>query len=278
MTNKIEVETLHLFPILDEMLLSLLRALTPQEWEAQTVASLWKVKDVAAHLLDGNLRGLSMSRDKYFGETPGVVHTPADLIRFLNGLNMSWTSALKRLSPEVLISLLTFSGREYSAHLKTLAPFEQAIFPVAWAGQNVSPNWFHIAREYTEKFLHQQQIRDATGRHGLMTRELFYPFIDTLMFALPYTFRAVEAEEGTSISIIVSSEIGGRWNLVRTAKRWELNKDPDTASSTLVRIDPDPAWKLFSKSWSPEQVLDSITIEGNQRLGEHALRMVSVMA
>jgi hypothetical protein len=47
----------------DEQLIDLLRSLAPSEWELQTVASLWKVRDVAAHLLyhpvlDCFLRGL----------------------------------------------------------------------------------------------------------------------------------------------------------------------------------------------------------------------------
>lgn len=278
MTHRIEVETLHLFPVLDNMLISLLKDLGEHEWELQTVARLWKVKDVAAHLLDGNLRGLSISRDKYFGEDPGIINSQADLVKFINGLNLSWTNALKRLSPKVLISLLEVSGREYIEHLKELGPFENAIFPVAWAGQDISPNWFHIAREYTEKFLHQQQIRDATGRQGLMTKELFYPFIDTLMFAFPYAFRNVEANAGTSVSIIVTTEIGGRWNLIRTNHQWHLNKEAEIECSSVVQIDPHTAWKLFSKSWTPEQVLDIVDIQGDQSLGRQTLKMISVMA
>jgi hypothetical protein len=32
----------------------------------------------------------------------------------------------------------------------------------AWAGETDSRNWFDVAREYTEKWHHQQQLRDAT--------------------------------------------------------------------------------------------------------------------
>ena len=58
----------HLLPELDKLLLTLLQSLTAAEWQAQTVAKLWTVKDVAAHLLDGNIRILSMLRDGYFGK------------------------------------------------------------------------------------------------------------------------------------------------------------------------------------------------------------------
>jgi len=41
----------------------LLRGLSPADWNAPKLAGAWTVKDVAAHLLDGNLRTLAMLRD-----------------------------------------------------------------------------------------------------------------------------------------------------------------------------------------------------------------------
>lgn len=278
MTNKIEIETLHLFSILDEKLLELLKSLSEKEWDSQTVAKLWKVKDVASHLLDGNLRGLSTSRDNYFGEKPENIQSYQDLVGFLNQLNMSWTSATKRLSPQVIIKLLEVTGHEYSEYLKTLNPFEKAIFSVAWAGQETSPNWFHIAREYTEKFLHQQQIRAAVGRQGIMTKELFYPFVDTFMFAFPHTFSNVSAEIGTTVSIEVSTDIGGIWNIIKIDTGWELDKNKNIDNHAKVIIDPETVWKLFSKSWKPEQVIDKVKVSGNTTLAKQALNIVAVMA
>jgi len=278
MTNEIQIETLHLFPTLDRKLIELLNSLTAAEWESQTVAKLWKVKDVASHLLDGNLRGLSSSRDRYFGEKPENIHSYQDLVDFLNYLNMSWTNATKRLSPQVIVNLLEITGKEYTEHLKTLNPFDTAIFSVAWSGQETSLNWFHIAREYTEKFLHQQQIRDAVGKQGIMTKELFYPFIDTFMFAFPYTFSKISAENGTIVSIEVSTEIGGVWSIIKTDNGWNLGKSENLNAHAKVIIDPETIWKLFSKSWKPEDVTDKIKILGDTTLAKQALNTVAVMA
>ena len=57
----------HLLPVLNEKLITLLRSLTPEEWQLPTIARLWTVKDVAAHLLDGNIRSLSLLRDGWWG-------------------------------------------------------------------------------------------------------------------------------------------------------------------------------------------------------------------
>jgi hypothetical protein len=169
-------------------------------------------------------------------------------------------------------------ANQFCLSIKTLKPFENAVFSVAWAGQETSPNWFHIAREYTEKFLHQQQIRDAVGKQDIMTKGLFYPFVDTFMFAFPHTFRNISVENGTVVSIEVSTDIGGIWSIVKTDKGWELDKSENLDAHTKVIIDPDTVWKLFSKSWKPEQVADKVKITGNIILAKQALNIVAVMA
>jgi hypothetical protein len=104
------------------LLIELLQFLTDKEWNAPTIAKLWTVKDIAAHLLDGNLRTLSSSRDKYFGETQQNINTYNDLVAYLNQLNHSWTNAAKRLSPQVLINLLEITRKQYTEHLNILTP------------------------------------------------------------------------------------------------------------------------------------------------------------
>jgi uncharacterized protein (TIGR03083 family) len=274
----IPIETLHLFPVLDELLIELLKSLTEEEWNAKTVCKKWTVKDIASHLLDGNLRALSISRDHFFGEKPENINSYSDLVNFLNQLNMTWTNATKRLSPTVLIDLLESTGKQYAEHLQTLNPFENAIFSVAWAGEETSLNWFHITREYTEKFLHQQQIRNAVGKQALLTTTLFYPFIHTFMQALPHVYASVKAQNGTIISIVVTTEIGGQWNIIKDDENWRFITSFDEEPVSTVKISPDDAWLLFSKGITPAEAQEKVEIIGNKDLGEIALNMVSVMA
>ena len=272
----IPIDTIPLFPLLERKLVELLKSLTPEEWQAQTIAKLWKVKDVAAHLLDGNIRTLSMLRDNYYGEKANI-NSYQDLVNFLNNLNADWVKSMKRVSPSMLILLHEITSPLYYDYYKSLDPFGKSGFAVNWAGEDESKNWMHIAREYTEKWLHQQQIRDAVNKPGILTKEFFYPFIDIFMMALPYTYRDVAAENGTIIKLTVSSEVGGSWFLIRDS-RWKLEKNISLSPTSEVIIDPDTSWKLFSKSWRPEHVRDKVTITGNEKLGEVALKMVSVMA
>jgi uncharacterized protein (TIGR03083 family) len=275
--KNIPLDLVHLLPVIDRKLMELLHSLTPGEWQQQTVAKLWKVKDVVAHLLDGNIRILSMLRDDYQGESPNI-QSYQDLLDFLNGLNADWVKAMKRVSPSMLLLLHETTGKPYCDYYASLDPFDKSPFAVNWAGEDESKNWMHIAREYTEKWLHQQQIRDAVNKPGLLTKELFYPFIDTFMMALPFTYRDVDAAEGTSVAITVSTEIGGSWFIKKENDKWVLSKGMTANPTTQVIIDPDTAWKLFSKSIRPENVMDVVKINGDKDLGEKALGMVSVMA
>jgi uncharacterized protein (TIGR03083 family) len=274
---EIPIQTLHLFPKLDQKLVTLLRSLKPDEWNNRTLAKLWTVKDIASHLLDGNLRLLSMVRDDFFGHTPKGLNSYQDLVAFLNGLNADWVIATKRLSPQVIIQLLDQTGVECHEVLKNLDPFAPAPFSVAWAGETESKNWFHIAREYTERWHHQQQIREALGKQGIMDRELYFPLMDTFMRALPHTYRNTTAPELTHIKVSVTTEAGGSWSLLRQQGYWVLATSEIPPSAEIV-IDPHTAWKLFTKGVSPDDAQHKIQFKGDKQFCAPILEMVSVMA
>jgi uncharacterized protein (TIGR03083 family) len=271
--------TKDLFPVLDQMLIELLRSLPEQDWNRQTLAPHWKVKDVAAHLLDGNLRALSMLRDGYKGDPPANINTYHDLVSYLNRLNADWVKAMRRLSPVLLIDWLEKSGSEYTAFLQTLDPFEQSAFSVAWAGEEASLNWFHIAREYTEKWHHQQQIRYAVGQETSLYRaDLYFPYLDTSMRALPHHYREVYAQPGTLIRFVVTGEGGGEWQLLREELRWIMIDNRHTAAACVVEIKGKIAWRMFTKGISREDAASSIKISGKKALGVPVLSMLAVMA
>jgi hypothetical protein len=276
------IVTKHLFPILDQKLLEILRSLSYQDWKRPSRAKLWSVKDIASHLLDGNIRTLSMSRDGHFEQAP-VMHTYQDLVSYLNKLNADWITASKRISPETLIALLETTGKEYCDYIQTLDPIADAIFSVAWAGEKVSKNWFHIAREYTEKWHHQQQIREAINPHinigeGLMTAELYQPLIETFMQALPHTYRNIVAPEDATIKVTVTSFIGGEWLLVRKDNAWKFSKESTSKPVAEITLDPNTAWQLFTKGLSPAEAEKSVQISGDYQLGKPILGMLSIMA
>jgi uncharacterized protein (TIGR03083 family) len=278
MRQVIPIPTLHLFPVLDKLLIELLGSLTAADWNKPTVARLWTVKDIAAHLLDTNMRTISYAQG-FEMAIATQINSYQDLVVYLNELNAIWVNAMKRVSPQLLTQQLETTGRQYIAHLNTLKPFDEAKYPVSWAGESTSLNWFDTAREYTEKWHHQQQIRDAVGIPGLMTKELFYPCIDTFMYALPHSYRNVDAAEGTVIQITVSGDIGGDWYLLKTTQKWELLKQyPEKPIQSEVIIDPETTWKFFTKAIIPQTALQRSAIKGDILLGKTVFNTIAVMA
>jgi len=275
-TQTVPIETAHLFPLLDEKLIELLKSLTDSDWDKPAVGN-WRVKDLAAHLLDGNIRGLSMLRDNYWGMQAPQIGSGDDLIAWLNQINADWVEAMTRVSPALLIQMHELTAPQYSRFIAELPPFEKAVFSVAWAGENESLNWMHIAREYTEKWHHQQQIRDAVNKPGIMTEELYKPFIQTYMLALPYTYRNVDAATGTVIGVEVTTALGGAWHIISEAEGWKFTGKIKGNPASEIILDPVTAWKLFSKNIRADETAN-ITVRGDEELAKPALGMVSVMA
>ncbi|KUG07783.1 maleylpyruvate isomerase N-terminal domain-containing protein [Solirubrum puertoriconensis] len=282
MSQQPPIVTLPLFSKLDERLLAFLRGLSAEEWEQQTLAPRWRVMDVALHLLDGNLRTLSMLRDGYFGVPPtGDLGSYQGLVGFLNQLNADWITATRRLSPAVVMQLLEQSGQEYSAFLGTLDVWAPAAFSVGWAGESESLNWFHIAREYTEKWHHQQQIRQAVGRGEaeLLQPELYEPYLQTSMRALPHHYRNVAAPEGTQLRVVVESpESSYQWWLRRGAEQWTLGNEAAGQAAASVYLDAHVAWRMLSKELDAQTAAKCVRAEGAAWLAEPVLSLTAVMA
>jgi uncharacterized protein (TIGR03083 family) len=268
-----------LLPRLDELLISFLRKLSSSDWERQTLAPGWSVKDVAAHLLDSNMRTLSILRDGYFGENGRNTGSNDDLITFLNRLNADWTRAFRRISPLVLTDLLESTGAQFCRHMQSLDPNTPAVLSVAWAGESQSSNWFHIAREYTEKWHHQQQIRFAVGDdEALLIEHLYQPYLDTSMRALPHHYRDFQSKTGHAIRFTVPGLAGATWYLVRSENIWELYAQCEAPLVSTVEIDKRIAWRIFTRGINKADARGSVRINGNLPLGEHVLDMIAVMA
>jgi uncharacterized protein (TIGR03083 family) len=274
--------TAHLLPKLDGLLLELLRSLSPDDWERQTVSPKWKVKDVAAHLLDTPLRGVSIARDGYVPSAPKL-DSPAALGAYIDRLNEEGVKVYRRLSPAILISLMEAACKQLAGYHASRDPNAIAPYGVSWAGEEKSFNWFDTAREYTERWHHQQQIRLAVDRPeimgpGILTRELYYPVLDCFMRALPYTYRNISAAPGTAIRITVSGECGGSWYLLREEERWVLAESERGQLAAQTIIPQEIAWRIFTKGIAREPALSQVQITGDPALASPVLAMVSIVS
>jgi uncharacterized protein (TIGR03083 family) len=266
----------HLLRKVDRELIHLLGALTPVEWDRPTLAPAWKVRDVAAHLLDTALRKLSLVRDSWRVET-GEVRSAEDVVRLVNRLNSEGVAVYRRLSPRVLIDLMTAACEQSASFHESLDPFAPAAFSVSWAGEEHSLNWFDTARELTERWHHQQQIRLATHRPGIMVRELCHPVLDCFVRGLPHLYRDVPAPAETTIELEIVGECGGAWLLSRHLTGWGFVTESAGPPASRVTIPQELAWRLFTKGIDRRLAEDQVKIEGDQAFGRKILHLIAIV-
>ena len=260
----------------DEKLIELLSSLLPAEWDLQTVAPRWKVQDVAAHLLDTALRKLSMVRDSWFVEAVEI-RSPQDVVDLVNRLNREGVAVYRRLSPPMLIGLMQTACEQNATFHESLDPFGRAAFNVSWAGEEISLNWFDTARELTERWHHQQQIRLATNRPGIMTPDMYHPVLDCFMRGLPYLFRDVGAEAGTTTAVEIRGACGGRWLLQKNESGWGFVEKQDGPIAARVTIPEELAWRVFTKGIGRDEALARVEIAGDRGLGEMVMRLTAIV-
>ena len=238
------IDTAPLFPGLHGELITLLRGLDAADWSRPTVAGAWRVRDVAAHLLDGDLRRLSAGRDAHLLPPDGPVASFGDVVGLIDRANASGVAYAQRLSPRIITDLLEVTGRWVADHLAQLPPHGDALYPVAWAGEERSENWMDIGREYTERWHHQMQIGGAVDAPAVLLRwDWLHPLLHLSVRALPRAYAGVDAPQGTAITFHVQDT--DSFSVVRTALGWQVFHGFAHDAAALVRVGQDTAWRLL---------------------------------
>jgi uncharacterized protein (TIGR03083 family) len=255
-------------------LLTLLADLGEEDWARPTAAPHWSVKDITAHLLGGDVAILSGKRDGF--RSHQEIHSHTELIELIDRLNAEWVLALRRTSPRLLRELLAFCGPEVEACFSSLDPMKIG-GAVSWAGPDPAPVWFDLAREFTERWHHQQQIRDATGRPPLYDRYFLAPVLDTFVRALPYAFRHAKAPQGTAVRFEIAGEAGGVWYVYKSEGVWILLVESPCEPATSVVLPQDVAWRLFTKGIDRGKARCLAIIEGRTDLADPIFTMTAII-
>lgn len=264
-----------LFPNLLDELVALLNELNDEDWNTPTACSPWSVKDICAHLLGVDIGNLSWKRDGFsvFREIESHDH----LVQLLNEHNAHWVKSTQHFSPRFMIDTLRFTGSQVIEYFSSLDPFAPGV-PVDWVGPGPVLNWLDIAREYTERWHHQQHIRDAVDKPGLTDERYLAPILDTFILALPRTFRHVTAKGEPAIQVITMGSVTRNWTLVYQAPDWRLYEGTVDKPQSRISLPADTAWRVFTKGISIEDARQHAEISGNQALALKVLETISIIA
>jgi uncharacterized protein (TIGR03083 family) len=258
----------------------LLAGLNDAGWARPTTCPGWSVKDVALHLLDADFGWLSRGRDD---DSSGLIAVTEDYRAFVTALNRKnelWVQAARGTSPRLIQELLAFCGPMVDDYLASVDL--SGISRVSWAGPDAVPAWLDLARDFTERWVHQQQIRDAVGKPGLTDAQWLSPVLRTFVWALPHHYRDIDADLGTQLALTISGAGGGRWTLTKRPDAWELDEhtsatEPQPASDgakAIVELPSDDAWRLFTGSLDDDR---RVRLAGDQRLASWFLGTRSII-
>lgn len=189
-------------------LLGLLCGLPPGDWSAPTAAPDWNVKAVALHLLDDDLGWLSRGRDRDLSGNLDMGEYPA-FVDALAAKNQRWIDGAAGLSPQVIVDLLEWSGHQMDDYYAAIDL--SGAGGVIWASDGDVPQWFDIAQDFTERWVHQMQIREAVNRVEGFAERYLPAVLNTFIWALPHQFKPA-AVEGACINI--DHGLTDRWHLI----------------------------------------------------------------
>ncbi len=253
-------------------LLRLVRGLDPGDWERPTAAAPWLVRDVVAHLLGDDLSRLARTRD---GHSPVGPQQDEALAAFIHRFNDEWVQAARRVSPRLLLDMLALTSPQILA-LWWDVDLDAITDPVTWAAPEPSPRWLDCARDFTEYWVHQQQIRDATGRPDDGDPAVVHLVLDTFLRAMPQTLAGHDRPEGTTLIVAVTGAGGGGWCWQRQGGRWLPVEDAD-GSTRVTFHDADALWRLCTRLIEPDEARRRVTVVGDQALADAALEVVSII-
>ena len=278
------IDVLPVFAAARIALVELLRGLALPDWKRPTMLPGWTVHDIALHLLGNDLGRL---RDRS-GESPRPPERDFEaLAARIEASNERWVTAARRIPPALVVEWLAMTGPRVDRLFASLDPWTEALTPVLWTGTGPSPAWLDIAREYTDHWMHHQQIRLAVEQPGMTERRWLYPVIDAFMRALPRAYETTEAVPGARVVVRITGPAEGTWSVERGTDRWKLL--PTSAASATapyadvrrpdaeVRIPDDLAWRLLTRLVSLDDVDDRVVRVGDPGLTAPALNAVAVM-
>lgn len=262
-------------PLLAPLREALVDVMTDRDDAAWQVATTpgWTVADTVAHLLGDDLGRLARTRDGHAG--PGPDGDEA-FEQYIDRMNREWVVAARRLSPRLLVELLAHTGKQVRA-LWAGHDLDEPAEAVSWAGADPAPLWLDIARDYTEYWVHQAQVREALDEPLLTEPRFLEPVVSTFLRALPHTLRdLVPAEGETTLTIEVTDLTPGDWHLRADPNGWRFVAAVGHADTT-VTWSADTVWRLGCRMIDPPTARARAHVDGDVDVAAAVCQLLAVI-
>ena len=216
---------------------------------------------------------LARTRDGHHAPGPAVDES---FEQYIDRLNQEWVVAARRLSPRLLVELLAHTGKQVRA-LWTGHELDEPSEAVSWAGVDPAPLWLDIARDYTEYWIHQAQVREALDEPLLDDPRFLEPVVSTFLRSLPHALRDLAPEEGeATLTIEVTDLTPGDWHLRADPDGWRFVTAVGHAD-TLVRWEADTVWRLGCRMIDPPTARARAHVDGDVEVGAVVCELLAVI-
>lgn len=242
-----------LFAVERNVLLTLLRGLDTQEWCLPTACPGWSVLDLAAHLLGDDLGLLARQRDGHSGiRPPAGADNPEAFARWLDGAQDAWVRGVRRLSPRLVVDLLTWTGSQVVELFHGQDP-EVADAFVSWASDRPVPRWLDHARELSEHWIHRQQLLLALGRPTDLGEPSAGVVLDALRWAYPHNLGDLQRRVGSTVTILVEGPVTRAWHLRSDGSTWDFVAEPGDSVVAGLVLATEQFWRLLTNNLPTSQ-------------------------
>ncbi len=268
-----------LFAPLHDGLIELLQVLSDDEWFLPTACEPWTVHDICIHLFGADINVLSGDRDHFAHPLRGGwrdLSDWSDLLAFIDQRNAEWVETNSRISPATLVDLLACTG-PLAAHVWDDRDMAAIGRPVDWVGADPQALWVHVAREYTERWVHQQQIRDAVHKPGFAEEWFIRPVIEAFMLALPRALDKVPAGRGDVVRVVLTGDGGGTWIATFDGESWIGTAGPGESEVAAIEMSTDAFWRMASRTISPDEARGRARTIGDATAVDAFVHMVSMI-
>lgn len=223
-------------------LLSFLRGLDESDWRLPTACDGWSVADVVAHMLGDVLGRISGARDQAGRVAPLSGET---LEQFIDRINGEWVVGCRKLSPRVLIEMLEWAGHDHDFHWFDLDPWAPSL-GVSWAGVDPAPVWFDAARDITEFWVHERQLRDAVGDSGMPSPSVDI-VLDVFVRGLPHSLSMAGDLGGVDSFRLSTESASATWLFEIVDGAWQIAAPGSIRPTTEMAFGPELLWRRWTR-------------------------------